>query len=116
VPLITWLTLTYAAVLVLALAVTLIAILVYLWRVAAALEEVRLALERVNDETIDLGQHLGRLADPCTDCLTALTETTSNLERGDEHLDRLAERLGVTLPVRERKGWLWKLRSTLSGG
>ncbi len=52
--LLTWLTVIYLVVLVLALAVSLITIFVYLWRIGSALAEVHLALREAETNTAPL--------------------------------------------------------------
>lgn len=62
-----WLTLGYAAVLVLALAVSLIAILVQLWRIGTVLGEIGGALSEVRTSTAPLGGYLKALHDVFVD-------------------------------------------------
>lgn len=54
----TWATLMYAIVLVLALAVSLIAILYYLWSIGTTLGKIRAGLLVVRDQTAPLGGHV----------------------------------------------------------
>jgi len=67
VELLRWLTVAYAAVLVLALAVSLIAILVQLWRIGSVLGEVRGSLSGVATATAPLGGYLKALHDAFVD-------------------------------------------------
>jgi hypothetical protein len=90
----TWI---YAAVLVLALAASLIAILVYLWRVAGALGEARAALEDVRDETDALGEPLEQLQGVSGDVAEEMSRARVSLARADDRLEALLERLGVSL-------------------
>src|SRR5215212_2206778 len=54
----TWVTVMYALVLVVVLAVSLIAILYYLWSIGTTLGKIRAGLEVVRDQTAPLGGHL----------------------------------------------------------
>ena len=58
-----WLTVAYAAILVLAVAASLIAILVQLWRIGTVLGEVGASLKDVAAETAPLGGYLKALHD-----------------------------------------------------
>ncbi len=91
------LTWVYAAVLVLALATSLIAILVYLWRIASALGKARTALEAVGDETAPLSEPLEHLRDASSDTAEELSKARESLARADDRLEALLERLGVSL-------------------
>jgi len=62
-----WLTIGYAAVLVLALAVSLIAILVQLWRIGTVLRDIGGALREVRTATGPLGGYLQSLHDAFVD-------------------------------------------------
>ena len=62
-----WLTLGYAVVLVLALAVSLIAILVQLWRIGTVLAEIGAALTEVRTSTTPLSSYLKALHDAFVD-------------------------------------------------
>jgi hypothetical protein len=74
-------TLAYAAILVLALAATLITIAVYLWRIAAALGSVRQALIEVRDRTMPLKQHLGGLEQLTEERVHEFESATIAIER-----------------------------------
>lgn len=90
----TWI---YAAVLVLALASSLIAILVYLWRIAGALGKARAALEAVRDETDALSEPLDQLQGAASGAAEELSKARVSLARADDRLEALLERLGVSL-------------------
>lgn len=90
----TWI---YAAVLVLALATSLIAILVYLWRIAGALGKARAALEAVRDETAPLSEPIEQLRDASGGAAEELSRARVSLARADDRLEALLERLGVSL-------------------
>ncbi len=87
----------YAAVLVLALAASLIAILVYLWRIANSLGEARAALEAVRDETAPLNEPLEQLRGASGGGAEELSEARESLARADDRLEALLKRLGVSL-------------------
>jgi hypothetical protein len=90
----TWI---YAAVLVLALAASLIAILIYLWRIAGALGRARAALEAVGGETVPLGEPLEQLRGASGGAAEELSKARESLARADDRLEALLERLGVSL-------------------
>jgi hypothetical protein len=89
------LTLAYAAVLVLALASSLIAIWVYLRRIGSALGGAREALSRVAEETEPLDSHLQPLRDLSKEAEQEFWAAKTALEGADEHLGALLERLGL---------------------
>ena len=91
------LTRLYAVVLVLALAASLIAILVYLWRISGALGKARAALEAVRDETVPLGEPLEQLRGASGGAAEELSKARESLARADDRLEALLERLGVSL-------------------
>jgi hypothetical protein len=68
-----WLTIAYAAVLVLALAASLIAILVQLWRIGSVLAEVGASLKDVATQTAPLGGYLKALHDAFADVGAAVS-------------------------------------------
>jgi len=70
VELLRWLTVAYAAVLVLALAASLIAMLVQLWRIGTVLGEVGTSLRDVATETSPLGGYLKALHETFSDVAT----------------------------------------------
>ena len=80
------LTLVYAGVLVAALAVVLMTIAFYLWRVAGALAEARAALALVRERTAPLRQHLQGLEELTIEHVQQVEEATTTIERA---LDRL---------------------------
>lgn len=82
------LTVGYVAVLVSALAASLIAILVYLRRIGNTLGEVRALLARVRDETAPLGGHLGAVNE-------ASTSVADGMSQAREHLARAADQLAA---------------------
>ncbi len=98
--LLTVLTLIYAVVLVAALAASLIAILVYLRRIAAVLGEAREALAAVDRETEPLASQIQPLHDAVAGSAQEIETTKTQLAHADEHLARVLERLGL----RERIG------------
>ncbi len=89
------LTLIYAAVLVLALGASLVAIWVYLRRIGHTLGEVRAALAKVRDETGPLDEHLQRLHDASASSAEEMAKARASLARADERLDTLVEQLGA---------------------
>jgi hypothetical protein len=99
-PLLTWLTLSYAVVLILALAVTLGTIGLYLWRIGTALGEARAALEGVARQTEPLKRHFGTVGEPVAAVRAGVAEAASRLAAADERLADLGERLGVGAAAR----------------
>lgn len=93
------LTLIYAAVLVVALAASLIAILLYLRRIADVLAEVGSHLTRARDETASLGERISPVQNVCAVCAEALTGADERLGRADARLRELADRLGAGQPA-----------------
>lgn len=89
------LTLIYAAVLVLALAASLVAIWVLLRRAAGALNEAKLALLRVQRESAPLQGYLAPLRDGVGAVAEELNTADAQLEQADQRLCALAERLGL---------------------
>ena len=79
--LLTDVTLVYAAVLVVALATTLITIAVYLWRIARTLKGVRSALGDVRERTSPLAQNLDGLSRLTERRVEEFEHATSDLER-----------------------------------
>ena len=76
-----WVTVAYAAVLVLALAIALTTIAVYLWRIAAGMIRVRDALARVRDETAALPGHLKPLEQRTEQRVREFEDVTEMIER-----------------------------------
>lgn len=85
----TWLTIIYLVVLVLALAVSLITIFFYLWRIGTALAAVRDVLGQAEKNTAPLSGHLETIND-------GLTSVSEGLKAVDEHLFETNESLGIT--------------------
>lgn len=92
-------TLVYAGVLVLALAVSLTAIWVYLRRIAGALGGAREAFSRVATETEHLDPNLHPLRDLSREAAEEMSAAESALESADERLSALLERLGLSAPA-----------------
>ncbi|MFN2454322.1 MAG: hypothetical protein ABR577_08890 [Pyrinomonadaceae bacterium] len=86
--LLTWLTVIYLAVLVLALAASLITIFVYLWRIGSALAEIRGALDQAKEHTAPLEGHIETVN-------RGLANVRDELKAGDEHLAAIDESLNV---------------------
>ncbi len=94
------LTLIYTAVLVLVLAASLVAIWVYLRRIAHTLGKVHTALASVKDESEPLDQYLQRLHDVSASSAEELAKARASLARADERLDTLAGQLGASEAMR----------------
>ncbi len=88
-------TLIYAGVLVLALAASLTAILIYLRKIASALGDTYDALALVEERTRPLEELLQPLNPALKGSIADLQETAARLEHADEALDKIAERLGA---------------------
>lgn len=86
------LSLIYAGVLVTALAVVLITIAVYLWRIAGALADARSALALVRDRTAPLRHHLKGLEELTEENVRRVEDATTTIERA---LARLAAPAGA---------------------
>ncbi len=84
------LSLIYTAVLVSALGSSLVAILVYLRRIAGALGEVREVLEEVRDEAAPLGGHLEGVHAAVVGTADGLDDVGARLARVNEGLGTLA--------------------------
>lgn len=89
------LTLIYAGVLVLALAVSLTAIWISLRRIAAALADARAALVTVGRETEPLGPYLEPLREAFEGGAGELVEARTRLAGADDRLSALLEWLGA---------------------
>ena len=85
------LTLAYAAVLVVALAGSLIAILVYLRRIGGVLDEIHTALGSVRDSTAGLEGVIAPLGEVAAAADTALADVDGRLARVDARLAGLGE-------------------------
>lgn len=88
-PLIGWLTLAYAAVLVLVLAASLTAIWVYLVRIGSVLARVRATLALVADRTAPLEGVMARLGRPCEPCLDDLQGAVGSLDQAAALLETI---------------------------
>lgn len=75
-------TLVYAGVLVLALAVSLTAVLVYLRRIASALAETRRSLRLIRESTTSLEQHLAPAAEQMDRAGSLVRDAAVELRRG----------------------------------
>lgn len=93
--LLTWLTVIYALVLVLALAVSLITIFVYLWRIGSALGKVKNALVEALDNTEPLQGHLEFVNAGLMGVADELQSSSVHFARVDAALDSVATHLGV---------------------
>ena len=82
--LLTWLSVAYAAILVAALALSLVAIAALLWRISFTLGEVRASLQRVRDDTAPLKRQLGVVTDAVLSTETAFATARSEIERAVE--------------------------------
>ena len=87
--LLTILTLIYVAVLVVALAISLIASWIYLRRIAGTLGEVRAALETVSQQTAPLEDLIENVDAAFTRPAENLQTAQEKLEAANEHLDAL---------------------------
>lgn len=93
--LLTLLTAIYVAVLVLAVAASLITIWVYLRRISARLGQVRFELEAVRDNTGSLRELLDPLGVAPGKIADALANANDTLRHADERLGALADRAGA---------------------
>ena len=89
------LTLLYVAVLVLALAASLIAIWVLLRRTAGALAQAKRALLRVERQTAPLRGYIEPVRDGTGAVAEAMKAVDVELEEAERRLSALAERLGL---------------------
>ena len=90
--LLTILSLIYAAILVLVLAASLIAILYYLWRVRSVLSGIGEALGQVRQETEPLQPHLEQLHNAVALTATQVTRARDALGETGDDLIRRADR------------------------
>ncbi len=93
--LLTWLTVIYAVVLVLALAVSLITICFYLWRIGSALAEVKRGLIQARENTAPLQGHLEFINGGLTSVGDGLQSVDGHLSGVDESLNAVAAHLGI---------------------
>lgn len=89
------LTLIYAAVLVLALAASLIAILLYLRKTSRALGAARAALAEARRESLALQEHLSPLEGLSREAADEFKAAEAWVGQADEALAALLERLGL---------------------
>ena len=93
--LLTWLPVIYLAVLVLALAVSLITIFIYLWRIGSALSAVRVALSEAERNTAPLRGHVEVINGGLVNVGEGLGLVDSHLASIDGSLNAVAEHLGI---------------------
>lgn len=93
--LLTWLTVIYLVVLVLALAASLITIFVYLWRIGSALALVKGALGQAERNTAPLKGHVETINSGLTSVGEGLTKVDQHLASVDDSLGAVAEHLGI---------------------
>ncbi len=93
--LLTWLTVIYLFVLVLALAVSLITIFVYLWRIGSALAAVQSQLGRAQANTAPLENHLETINGGLVGVRDGLKLVDENLFETNESLNTVAAHLGI---------------------
>ena len=93
--LLTWLTIIYAVVLVLALAASLITIFIYLWRIGSALALVEGALGQAERNTAPLKGHVEAINGGLTSVGEGLTLVDRHLASVDTSLGAVAEHLGI---------------------
>lgn len=98
--LLSWLSVGYAVILVLALGASLTAIWISLWRIGSALAEVRYALETARHETALLGEYLEPVGAAVDASAAALQQAHSSVRRVNERLHHVAERAGAIEPAR----------------
>lgn len=91
----TWLTVIYLVVLVLALAVSLITIFVYLWRIGSALAAVKSALAEARDNTAPLAGHLEFINGGLSGVGNELESVDGHLAGVDDSLNAVAAHLGI---------------------
>ena len=93
--LLTWLTVIYAVVLVLALAASLITIFVYLWRIGSALAAVRVALSEAERNTAPLQGHVEAINGGLAAVGEGLGLVDGHLAGIDGSLNAVAAHLGI---------------------
>lgn len=93
--LLTWLTVIYLVVLVLALAASLITIFFYLWRIGTALAAVRDVLAQAERNTTPLAGHLETINDGLASVGEGLKAVDEHLFETNESLGGVAGRLGI---------------------
>lgn len=98
--LLTWLTVIYLIVLVAALAVSLITIFVYLWKIGSALAQVKEALLNAETNTRPLQGHVETINNGMVAVRDGLKSTNENLAATGDALNTVAAHLGVGQAVR----------------
>ena len=93
--LLTWLTVIYLVVLVLALALSLITIFFYLWRIGSALAAVKRGLIQARENTAPLAGHLDFINGGLIGVSDGLQSVDGHLAGVDESLNAVAEHLGI---------------------
>ncbi len=93
--LLTWLTVIYLVVLVAALAVSLITIFIYLWRIGSALAAVQGELGRTQTNTTPLENHLETINGGLVAVRNGLKQVDENLFETNESLSGVAAHLGI---------------------
>lgn len=93
--LLTWLTVIYLVVLVVALAASLIAIFVYLWKIGSALAGVERALVQTKSNTQPLAGHIEAINGGLVGVRDGLMLVDEHLAATDGSLEFVAERLGI---------------------
>ena len=93
--LLTWLTVIYLVVLVVALAASLIAIFVYLWKIGSALAGVERALVQTKANTQPLAGHIEAINGGLVGVRDGLMLVDDHLASTTGSLDFVAERLGI---------------------
>ncbi len=93
--LLTWLTVIYLVVLVVALAVSLIAIFIYLWKIGSALAAVERALVQTTTNTQPLAGHIEAINGGLGGVRDGLMLVDEHLASTDGSLNFVAERLGI---------------------
>lgn len=86
----TVLTAVYAGLLVLVLAASLIAILVFLRRIGGLLGDVGDTLAQALDDLVPLESHMRRLKAPCDECADELARVEESLSGVRERLEEIA--------------------------
>ena len=89
----TWLTVIYAGVLVLALAAALTTVCMLLWRISFTLSDVRRAIAAVADATEPLRRQLGPVEEAAAGAADSIGAARDALARGVEHVEARAGRL-----------------------
>ena len=94
-----WLTVIYLIVLVLALAVSLITICYYLWRIGSALAEVKRGLIQARENTAPLAGHLDFINNGLVGVGDGLGSVDAHLAGIDDSLNAVAAHLGISETV-----------------